>query len=57
MGQWDVAKAASMTWGTGDIWKMSTDLPVGTDIQFKASARDVPCWWRLYGAGNPVWWW
>lgn len=35
LGAWNVEAAPVMTWGEGDVWSVTVDLPAGTEAAFK----------------------
>lgn len=48
LGSWDVAKAVSMSWSNGHVWKASIELPADTtDLHYKVSNHE-----EVVGAGR-----
>lgn len=39
LGDWDVSNAPQMQWNDGNVWTLEVQLPEGSDIEFKVSAK------------------
>ena len=37
LGRWNPKKAMKLKWTDGHVWQKTCDVPVGEDIEFKAS--------------------
>ena len=40
LGAWQLASAAAMTWGEGDVWTATVSLHAGADVAFKFVVTD-----------------
>lgn len=40
LGSWQLEHAPTMTWGEGDVWTASLELPAGANIEYKFALTD-----------------
>lgn len=51
LGDWDLDRAPELSWGDGDVWTTSVELPPGSEVHFKvwsapparSNSRRVQC--------------
>lgn len=40
LGAWNLEHAPTMTWGEGDVWTSTLELPAGADVEYKFALVD-----------------